>query len=77
MPTDGIFDTFVKMAATAGPLGTVIMGIIAWLSYKERRQKDVLILELTRSGIKAMNGVASSLKSIHEKLDGGRRRRRR
>lgn len=73
---NGAFDAILKMAATAGPFGTVLMGTVAWLLWKQSQRKDNVILDLTKSGIRALTAVEASLNSIHRKLDGGRRRRR-
>ena len=75
-PETSVLDQLITMAQTAGPFGTLIMGSVAWLLWKDSRRKDTIIIDLTRSGTRALTAIQSSLTSIHKKLDGGRQRRR-
>ena len=66
----------LKIAATLGPGGSAMLLIVLYFINKERVEKDRLLMQMTVTGIKAMNAATNAINSLRGEVKAMRRRPR-
>jgi hypothetical protein len=64
----------LKIAATLGPGGSAMLLVILYFVNKERVEKDRMLMQMTVTGIKAMNAATNAINSLRGEVKAIRRR---
>jgi hypothetical protein len=74
MLTDETWNLLLKISAGIGPPGVALLLLLLYVVNKERVQKDRLLLQLTVTGMKAMNNATKAIDSLRGEVKALRRR---
>jgi len=74
--SDEAWNIALKIAATLGPGGSAMLLVILYFVNKERVEKDRMLMQMTVTGIKAMNAATNAINSLRGEVKAMRRRPR-
>jgi hypothetical protein len=74
MLTDDTWNFLTKISAGIGSSGVVLLLILLYAVNKERVEKDKMLMQVTVSGIKAMNAATKAIDSLRGEVKAIRRR---
>ena len=70
------WNLLLKIAATLGPGGSAMLLVVLYFVNKERVEKDRMLMQMTVTGIKAMNAATNAINSLRGEVKAMRRRPR-
>ncbi len=70
------WNLLLKVSATLGPSSSLLLLIAIYFVNKERVEKDRLLMQMTVTGIKAMNAATNAINSLRGEVKAMRRRPR-
>jgi hypothetical protein len=74
--SDEAWNLALKIAATLGPGGSAMLLVVLYFVNKERVEKDKMLMQMTVTGIKAMNAATNAINSLRGEVKAMRRRPR-